>query len=431
MKLKISNNQIVLCVLFFAFIISSCKKEVIISPNIGISKTKLYNDSTVSADNPNIRLTAGPNGYFMTYGVGAQFPFINGVFLVNTVLTKVMAADLGGNFLWQAQLPLGLEMGSVVATDDGGCIVSSTEINANSPSLNQHKFYLFHFNNKGEQTEVDSLLLPYSSNPAFSFINHGFYKAADGQLILYGTIYDAGPPNYDNVGFALSIDEHANINWCHFFDYRLAGGSNQTNISDCVQTNDGNFIFAGTQVVNDSSANTTLLVKTNSNGETIDSTFLCLQRNYGGTFYTGQKLVMKADGNIDVYFNDSPVYQYYTLRMCELNSNLDSLFSKSYTANHSNFGSAFISDEGGNTISLVNDFSGSVPANVNQVQFQFNSRCILFGNNFSYQSTKYFQLQSSDFITAAVKSQDGTIACFGLVQAAGKNYFNPELIFLK
>src|SRR6185503_2675466 len=130
----------ILCLFFLLSAISSCKKDSLSINEQNISRVKTYNDTLVSGENSNVKISAGKDRLYMTYGWGSAFwAFVNGIVYtgLTELTTRIISTDLNGELLWRATIPAGLSTTTPVELNDGSCVIAAANVWGYSPNVDQ------------------------------------------------------------------------------------------------------------------------------------------------------------------------------------------------------------------------------------------------------------------------------------------------------
>src|SRR5262245_33237288 len=99
--MKVANK---LLLIVFSVFIAGCEKQESNLDKLDVQCAKLYEDTLASGENSNIKISAGNDRLYMTYGWGSAFySYVNGItFFGSTELTgTLLSTDMNGNMQWK------------------------------------------------------------------------------------------------------------------------------------------------------------------------------------------------------------------------------------------------------------------------------------------------------------------------------------------
>jgi hypothetical protein len=319
----------------------------------------------------------------MTYGHG------NPNWHPEAATVEILIADNDGKLIRHNSLPAGYNPVTLHALNDNSFLLAAYS------QTQSTMLHIFHFNNDGSQISHDSVQI---SNAAYT---GNICSTQEGKIFVgYQDV---------NLNFFISeIDIKGNIIWT----------KQTTNWFYCAMlTNDGGYLY------NYMGADSGFYIqKTNANGDSIwqkkfitRSGVFCTLMAASGSNY---RLGLYPDPNAS-YITEDP-YSVY-----EINQSGDSIKSTEISDDRFNIPQAMLESSDENTFILNYSYTGGwvSPAKT-------NTHYVFLDSDLKITKRGAFQSFSNDKIGSAVKTSDGKIACFGLVQSFGKTSYKPCLIIL-
>ncbi len=394
-----------------------CKKSDTLETDTGFTTVKVYDDTLASILNSSINIASGANRIYMTYGVGNSntFQYINGLaYLINGSYAKLLALDNEGALIWQKVLPIDIKVDDMLALNDGGCMIAGYD--SDPFSLTPYYLHFTRFNQNGEITLHDSLILqlPIAVN---SIISVNLMFASNGNYLIYGSYYNS---QFQQIGYLCEYDLNLNQVWGQLFYFGSVGAS----LNGCTVSADGGYLVAGGYISNTSVSHDSIWIeKTNATGDSLWA------RVFSANDYpTCNDVVLLSNGNYCLSIVNNPIFNPQTL-LYEINTSGDSLNSARIDIANQKYSSALLPTENGGVFALMNSILGENTA-LNTWNSNYTSSVILDATLKS-NSGGFFQTKTNELYTAACKTSDGKIACSGIIQVYGKDYYKPALLILK
>lgn len=416
-----------LCLLILSLVLSSCKKNLTTNlSSLDIQLIKVYDDTLAKADNESIRICAGKDRLYMTYGIANYINYVNGTINFDSAKTNLFVTNNSGVFIWKYSLPVNLDMGGLIELNDGDCLVLANNKGGVFTNFDAELLYLLRFNKNGQLEKTDSISAPANSSAYVAFKEQHLLQLPNGNILLYGSYSNYEGSVNQEYGFACEYNLNGTLNFKKSYHYPLVSNNISTRLVACVPTSDGGYLFAG-DINDQESANQAyskvFLMKTNEQGDTIWTKFfhqklspLC------------RNLTSSSDGNFYLSFIstiDARAISY----IYKVNAYGDSITSTTMDVMNQNYVSVMLEKDGG-IFALINSVPQAIPYYLAFNFYQINTTYIRLNAELKMTSTGTFQTSSNDLLTAACKTSDGKMACFGLVQSYRKGYYKPELIIL-
>jgi hypothetical protein len=423
MKKNYLNPCLVLLLIFTMLFGISCKKTEFTEPIIAFNKVKVYDDTLADIRNASIHIAASSNMIYMTYGINPSDngALINGVYYVtnNIYYANLMATDYEGNLKWKHTLPKGRVVGDIITLDDGSCVVASYQVTDDFFVQPNPVIYLVHFDKNGQIILEDSVAMTDPDIKGYNSVH--LSRSINNNLILSGEfrIGDIAWLPYTSecdLNFKRMWDK-TDYNQVPILDNELGG------MSKGIVTPDQNYLF----VRNYTNGGEILqLVKTNPTGG------ILWEKTFSLYFNTVCNDFIK-NANCNYQFSFTTGYDPEITGIYEVNANGDSLNGTILSTNDIALNSALVPKDQGGVFALMNppnDY-GINALNTNYIFNKRNSTYVNLDLKQQISSSGQFQSVTSDYLSAACKLSTGKIACFGLIQSAGKLYYKPELVILK
>lgn len=407
--------------------LGSCKKDTVKNINLGLNLIKVFDDSLAKADNESMRICAGKDRLYMTYGVANALNYINGSINIEIARCKLMVTNNKGELIWKYSLPDNIEMGSLIELNDGGCLVAASNKNGYYDNFNPKLLFLFRFTKNGQLYSTDSISAPGSATASTSFKEQNLFQMPNGNILIYGSFFKYDASENQDYGFACEYNLNGSVSWIKSYQYPFAANNMSTKLTGCQATADGGYIFVGdiNEVLTWNIAYSKIFVlKTNAVGDTIWTKFF---NNKQSAWC--RNIIPSANGNFWFAFN-STINDKVIMNLYEVNSNGDSINSKTIDVNHPNYVSVILSKDGG-IFTLLNTVQYAIPYYQAFNYSQINTMYLQLKADLSISKKGTFQNSSNDLLVGACKTSEGSIACFGLMQTYMKGYYKPELIILK
>jgi hypothetical protein len=440
MKSNKRGHYILLVMITIAVVCNySCEKNELPVEVHGLSGVKMYADTLASGENSNIKVTAGSNRLYMTYGWGSSFwTYINGVVIPgqSEITNTLMSTDLKGNLLWKTVLPKGLSTGSPVEVNDGSCWIVAANVMGYSQFILTETIYMFRFDRDGNRMATDSFTLPSDFGTQYSITSLDMIKSSGGNILIYGSASDFT----DGLtrGFAIEYNSNGGVERVKPVEFRQDTTDAATCLYNCIVTSDGGYMFLGTYggMANPGNPvyNKTILIKTNSNCDTTwTKWFDYFSLKPPDNVPSPGNVIQLKNGGYRFCANDNPDDNEKKFRafIYEVNAVGDSV--EAYTINRPEnaYCPYIINDNSGNTVALVNNYPPFLISEIQPVFNQINTTKYSFDAGMNLFSKTKFQDQRSDFLTSACMTPDGQIAVFGLFSTNDGRSYIPGLIYLR
>ncbi len=409
--------------------LTGCQKSDDLIDNFRV--VKVFDDPFASVNNLDAKIAAGVNRIYMSYGRGGwETTPIGNISVVgysHEYSVNIMATDNSGNLLWRTPMPKAdINICDLLELNDGNCLVVAKD---NSIWYN-NTIYFFSFDRNGQLVSRDSTIFPGSitSNFYISINSLNALKAANGNIIVYGNYRD----NSD-LAFACEYTPNGILQWANsHYHFPMAPdfGNQQAFFSGCTPTPDGGYLFLGS-ANSDSWASPVnyqiTLFKTNSSGDSLWSkSFRHDELNWNPT----GNIIALPNGNYRFYFTSGITRS--VMNIYEINSNGDSVNATAVDILEQNKGTVILPENDGGSFALMNIYGSMINSGGGDAVFyQTNTMYLNFDPGLRIINKNKFQTETTDFITTACKTSDGTTACFGMIQSYNKNYYQPELIIMK
>jgi hypothetical protein len=391
----------------------SCNKQPSSSPGNSYQTVRLYSDSLITTP---YNIVAGNNILLMSYET-LFYP---------TEQSTVMATDNKGVVLWKCPIANNI-ITDILINGDGSYILVGC-----NPDLTLSPLYLYNLNSAGNVVASYPFTLPFGTNWEFFGTSIYIIKSVTGNNLIYGYYIDLNDANNEFKGFVMECDNSGNMLWVNTY-YFPQSVLEATVISDAVITSDGGYLFCGYLETLNSRF---FLMKTDSKGDTLWTKFY----NTGevnpvtriGAPYCGgtSSLIPLNTGNYLLFIGPTPFGDYNSANPSEwiytVSPSGDSLNSRHFNFAADNYPVQAIMNNKGNIYALM-DQTSNLNTSSNGF-FPQNTTFESLNANLTINSYGYFQTIYTDYFQSLCFTSDGNIACFGMIQSEGKNYFKPELI---
>ena len=435
MEINKNNSGVRNGIAFLSFVLivysfCSCRKSELLFPDTGIRNLKVFDDTTASAENPSLKIAAGNNQLFMVYGNGAPSILVGGAIFTLDHRAKIISTDLNGSLLWQHELDYNLDIGDVVALQDGGCILAAYDYWGTTDHDQQH-IYLTRFDAGGNKTLSDSITLPASLSTNYFLYPMGCCRAVNGNIILFGTIYDANDPVNSTKPYVGEYNLSGGWNWIKWYKFLSNASNESTTITSGVATNDGYLFTAIANEYAPGSSSSALIFKTNFSG---DSTWSMKQQatkdawvgnsavSYNGEIYFAYSLGDDGSSQNDID---------YTGFISHLDANGILLNSITVDAQSDNYITSISASGNGSVFALSNKFGNTLFSYGDPIFTGEQTHYTRTGATLNRTGQGLLQTETNDLFPVACKLPDGRTACFGLLQTKSRTYYKPALMILE
>jgi len=418
------SRKLFILISFLLSIAMGCKKDLVLDSNLTIVNTKIYDDSLIKPDNSIFKITEDGNKMFICYGNKNADVFTNGGASFIDSKTNIISIDYSGNILWKAKIPDKLELGNILPIGNGACLVSASLGLRDVPNFNYGPIYLFQFDKNGNQIALNTAVFP----PSIKILNHSLLLLANGNVLAFGSYYNFN--DFDTKGFSAEFTISGELVWGK--THIVSGNQNINNmiLHEGTITQAGDFVFIGEYTENENSQ-ALFLIKTDATGETsFVKKFPNLNQQYINRF-SNCRIIEKSNNNYLLSLHRKASNKS-VLGLYNINSIGDSLSYKEIDILNNNFSTVLLPLENEKIFCLVNSFEHDY-ATINEYQVfkQVNTNYLILNSNLGIDVKSPFQTRTTDFVNAACKRADGSIANFGVIQPRGKNYYKPQLIIIK
>jgi len=415
----------------FVFIfLTGCQKSDDLIENL--KGVKVFDDPLASVNNLDAKIAAGVDRLYMTYGRGGwETTPIGNISVVgysHEYSINIMATDNSGNLLWRTPMPKAdINIGGLLELNNGNCLVIAKENNI----WFSNTIFFFSFDRNGQLVSRDSTLFPSSITSNFyvaiNWLNA--FKAANGNIIVYGNYNDNGR----ELAFVCEYTANGSLQWANsHYHFPMAPdfGNQQAYFSGCTPTPDGGYLFLGS-ANSDSWAMPVkyqlTLYKINASGDSLWSkSFRHDNLNWNPT----GNIIALSNGNYRFYFTSGVTKSI--MNIYEINSNGDSVNATAVDILEQNMATVILPENDGGSFALMNIYGSMIRSGGGDAVFyQTNTMHLNFDSGLRIIKKDKFQTQTTDFITTACITSDGTTACFGMIQGYDKNYYQPALIIMK
>lgn len=409
-----------------------CKKSSISVSETNFKIVEVFDDTLANIQNTSIHIAAGSEMIYMTYGVNKS---VNSVLFGSTwystdniYYANLMATDYDGNLIWKYKLPTGRIVDDILVLDDGTLVMASMKLfDLNYPQAKPY-IYLSHFDKSGQKILEDSVVLTLPGRKGYKTVH--LSHSVNNNLILSGEVVTSGN---GLVPYAGEVDMNFKLLWDKANYHAISPGQGMFGgFTKSIITPDGNYLFVRYLPLNDTGI---VVMKTNPTGDVIwEKPFTLI---YGTTC---NDFIQNANGNYQFSVTTSGNNNWIS-KIYEVNANGDSInsFNLSNYDSKTNYG--LVPKDDGGVFALFHPFPGDWGGNTwSSVMYPnsnypvFNKTITSFVNINSQQQTTSsgsFQTKTCDYFRAACKLSSGQIACFGVLQSAGKSYYKPALIIFK
>jgi len=422
-------RKLFILISFLLTLAIGCKEDLVLDSNLTIVNTKIYDDTLVKPDYSVFKIAEDGNRMFMCYGNKNVNFYSNGAFSFINSKTTIISTDYTGNLIWKASIPDKIEMGNIVALENGSCLVSGSLGSRIVPEFNFGPIYLFQFDKNGTQIAVNAAVLPASISTDYKILNHSMQRLANGNLLFYGSYLDYTVSNGLRA-FAAEFTISSTFVWAKSYIIPSDVIANFTNIYDGVITEDGDFYFIGEYAENENSQ-ALFLLRTNEVGGILVVKKFPNLNHQNISLLSSCRIIEQTSKKYTLSFYRK-ITNKSVLCLYNINSIGDSLSYSEIDILNNNFSTVLLPLENEKIFCLVNSFELDY-GNINEYQVfkQANTNYLILNSNFGIDVNSPFQTRTTDFINAACKRADGSIANFGVVQPRGKNYYKPQLIIIK
>lgn len=424
---------------FFSVVVS-CKRTDFEFPEGNIDLVKIYDDSSASGENGNIKITAGQNRLYMTYGLGSSFyTYTNGLITQgsNELAGKLMATDLQGNRLWLNSLMSGISVTSPFEMSNGDVMVCGANLWTYNNRINSKNIYTFRFNASGAELAKDSMELPSEFGDGYILTFMDILPIDNQHILIYGSSNDFMNNSYD--GFSIVYNITNGNKTIKKLSYRLntSGGPGTTIINNCIKTKDGGYLFlglaSGDTILGNPDFTKVVLIKTNTN---FDTTWTKRYDYFKAPFYQNTpfagNVIEMPNGGFRFCMNENTEFDYkrYRAFIYDVSAKGDSLHAFTIEGFYNHYCPVLQNDANGNTVALVTEYPSMLLPSFNGIFTQINSAVYVFDDQLSLKYIKPIQTERSDFYTAVCTTTDQKMALFGLVANKVATRYTPGLLLL-
>jgi hypothetical protein len=439
-KIKYHNQLRMVLYLSMLLGVFACKRSELDFPEANLNLVKVYSDTTASGENSSIKITAGRDRLYMTYGLGsAFFNYTNGLITpgVSELSGKLMATDLQGNLIWVKPLMSGIAITSPVELDNGEIVVCGANLWSYNNRVNTRAVYTFKYSANGEALLKDSLEFPSNFGDGCVPTFMDIIKIDNNNILIYGSINDYLTNSFD--GFTLVYNLKTGNQTLRKFGYRTPdpGTPGTTVINNCIKTQDGGYMFLGTVSGSTSLGNPdfikAILIKTNANFDTIWTRRYDYFKAaiYMNTPYAGNVIEM-PNGGFRFCMNENTNFNYNQFRgfVYEVSPTGDSLKARVIEGFNNQYCAAIHNDKHGNTLALVTEYPAVLLPSFNGFFTQINTKIHVYDAELNLKYINPFQTERSDFYTAICNTPQSKLALFGLVATKSSTHYTPGLMLL-
>jgi len=317
---------------------------------------------------------------------------------------------------------------------DGSYIFVGLNVNGTTYPEESKLLYLYNINTIGNIASSYQIKLPFGSN--WSFIDPvTTTESVAGNNLIFGT-FDASLSDADNYyrSFIIECDNSGNTFWAKQY-YFPQSSPEATQLTDGVITPDGGYLFCGYITCTTSKF---FLMKTDARGDTLwtkfyisgkmDATTNLITPYAAGT----SSLIALNNGNYMLFNGPSPLGSDNSANQSAwiytISSTGDSLNSTQINYQPGNYPAWAVKENSGNVFALMNLTNGLEYSGNGFIQQ--NANYVSLSPGLSILSQGYFQTRYTDYFQSLCLTSGGNIACFGMIQSLGKDYYKPELIII-
>jgi hypothetical protein len=374
--------------LLFLFF-GSCKKSDDTVANSRYQLIKVLDDKISEIQNSNYMLAAGSDRYYLIYQVD----------LLNETRSVLVVTDRSGTVVNRDTLPSGINISDVTVLDDGSAWVAGYLFCC--PNV-----YVFHYDQDAIRLALYNVYIP-GIDLLSLYGGPRLGQSLNGNVIIFGNYFSSS--GFTPYGYMAEADQEGNVLWSK----KLSEP-----ISSCTATTDNGYLVAS--YVSDTTGGIDIyLVKTNATGDSLRANKIrehAVQAGIGN--------IVRTAGNtyqVD-YWEEQPSY---VNTIVEANGNGDVLNSRSFDNARSG---QLISRNDGRTVLLLPPYAFS---SSNAVTVRKSTVFITVDASLHLLERFDFQDVTTDYILSACNTPEGKVACFGVIQPQGGDYYKPVLIVLE